>query len=195
MAKVGTAYVEVVPKLGGQGVSEVNKGMEKGVDGKGAGTKAGTGIIAGIKSTAVGVALGNILTKGVEAAVSGIKEIIGGAFNNYADYEQLVGGVDKLFGDASDRLQQYAAEAYKTSGMSANQYMETATSFSAAMIKSLGGDTMAAADMTDVAMRAISDNVNTFGSNAEDVQNAIMGLSRENYTMLDNLNHMGALAA
>lgn len=187
MAKVGTAYVEIVPKLGGQGVSEVNKGMEKGVDGKGAGAKAGGGIIAGIKSTAVGVALGNILTKGVEAAVGGIKEIVGGAFNNFADYEQLVGGVDKLFGDASGRLQEYAAEAYKTSGMSANQYMETATSFSAAMIKSLGGDTMAAADMTDVAMRAISDNVNTFGSNAEDVQNAIMGLSRDNFTMLDNL--------
>ena len=184
--EVGKAYVEIVPKLGGNGVKDIDKGLGA-VDGNGAGVKAGKGIIGGIKSTAVGVALGNILTKGVEAAVSGIKDVIGGAFNNYADYEQLVGGVDKLYGDASERLQQYASEAYKTSGMSANQYMETATSFSASLIKSLEGDTMAAADMTDVAMRAISDNVNTFGSNAEDVQNAIMGLSRENYTMLDNL--------
>lgn len=185
-AKVGTAYVEIVPKLDGSGIKAVDKDLGK-VDGKAAGDKAGRGIIEGVKSTALGVAVGNILTKGIEAAVGGIKDTIAGAFNNYADYEQLVGGVDKLFGDASDKLQAYAADAYKTSGMSANQYMETATSFSAAMINSLGGDVDAAADMTDVAMRAISDNVNTFGSNAEDVQNAIMGLSRENYSMLDNL--------
>lgn len=109
------------------------------------------------------------------------------AIESYADYEQLVGGVDKLYGDASAKLQGYAAEAYKTAGMSANEYMDTATQFSASLINSLGGDVNAAADMTDVAMRAMSDNVNVFGSNMEDVSNAFKGFSKENYSMLDNL--------
>lgn len=185
-SQVGVAYVEIVPKLGGSGVSGIESDLGK-VDGEKAGGKAGRGIVAGIKNTAIGVALGNILTKGVEAAVGGIKDTIAGAFNNYADYEQLVGGVDKLFGDASQRLQDYAAEAYKTSGVSANEYMQQVTSFSAALINDMGGDTMAAADMADVAMRLMSDNVNTFGSDAQSVQDAIMGLSRGNFTMLDNL--------
>lgn len=109
------------------------------------------------------------------------------AFDAYSSYEQLSGGVDKLFGNASEQLKQYAQEAYKTSGMSANQYMEQATSFSAALINSLGGDQQKAAEMTDVAMRAMSDNVNVFGSNMEDVQNAFQGFAKQNYTMLDNL--------
>lgn len=109
------------------------------------------------------------------------------AIESYADYEQLVGGVDKLYGDASAKLQGYAAEAYKTAGMSANEYMDTATQFSASLINSLGGDVNAAADMTDIAMRAMSDNVNVFGTNMEDVSNAFKGFSKENYSMLDNL--------
>lgn len=196
--QVGTAYVEVVPKLGGNGAADVGKQIESGIDGKAIGSKGGAGILAGFKASAVGVAVGNLISTGILSAVSaatdGIKAVIGGAFNNYADYEQLVGGVDKLFGDASQRLQDYAAEAYKTSGMSANQYMEQVTSFSAALINDLGGDTAAAADMADVAMRLMSDNVNTFGSDAESVQNAIMGLSRDNFTMLDNLD-LGGMAA
>lgn len=105
----------------------------------------------------------------------------------YASYEQLVGGVDKLYGSASKKVQEYAKEAYKTAGMSANQYMETATSFSASLINSLSGDVNKAAELTDVAMRAMSDNVNVFGSNMEDVQNAFQGFAKQNYTMLDNL--------
>ena len=149
--------------------------------------------VEGITSGAIarGVAMGNAMwdvTKQVAGAVSSAaKSVVGGAVEAYSTYEQMVGGVDKLFGDASGKLQQYAAQAYQTSGMSANQYMEQATSFSAALINSLGGDTARAADMADVAMRAMSDNVNVFGSNAEDVQNAIMGISRQNYTMVDNL--------
>lgn len=149
--------------------------------------------VEGITSGAIakGVAMGNAMwdvTKQVAGAVAGAaKSVVGGAVEAYSTYEQMVGGVDKLFGDASGKLQQYAAQAYQTSGMSANQYMEQATSFSAALINSLGGDTSRAADMADVAMRAMSDNVNVFGSNAEDVQNAIMGISRQNYTMVDNL--------
>lgn len=109
------------------------------------------------------------------------------AFESYAQYEQLVGGVDKLFGDASDKLQQYAQQAYATSGMSANEYMQQATSFSAALINSLGGDTAKAADQADVAMRAISDNVNTFGSDMESVTGAFQGFAKGQYNMLDNL--------
>ena len=149
--------------------------------------------VEGITSGAIarGVAMGNAMwdvTKQVAGAVSSAAQaVVGGSVQAYSAYEQMVGGVDKLFGDASGKLQAYAAQAYQTSGMSANQYMQTATSFSAALINSLGGDTAKAADMADVAMRAMSDNVNVFGSNADDVQNAIMGISRQNYTMIDNL--------
>ena len=121
------------------------------------------------------------------AAGAGVVAIGKSAVESYASYEQLVGGVDKLYQGASGKLQQYAQNAYKTAQMSANDYMEQATLFSAALINSLGGDVDKAADQTDKAMRLMSDNVNTFGSNAEDVQNAIQGLSRENFTMIDNL--------
>lgn len=149
--------------------------------------------VEGITSGAIarGVAMGNAMwdvTKQVAGAVaSAAKSVVGGAVEAYSTYEQMVGGVDKLFGDASGKLQQYAAQAYQTAGMSANQYMEQATGFSAALINSLGGDTARAADMADVAMRAMSDNVNTFGSNMTDVQNAFQGFAKQNYTMLDNL--------
>lgn len=149
--------------------------------------------VEGITSGAIarGVAMGNAMwdvTKQVAGAVaSAAQSVVGGAVEAYSTYEQMVGGVDKLFGDASGKLQQYAAQAYQTAGMSANQYMEQATGFSAALINSLGGDTSRAADMADVAMRAMSDNVNTFGSNMTDVQNAFQGFAKQNYTMLDNL--------
>lgn len=137
------------------------------------------------------------------------------AISSYAEYEQLVGGVSKLYGTAGQTLEEYAAsvgkttdevkdkyaslmqaeelmaknaqKAYMTAGMSANQYMETATGFSAALINSLGGDTVKAAELTDVAMRAMSDNVNTFGSSMDSVQMAFQGFAKQNYTMLDNL--------
>ena len=105
----------------------------------------------------------------------------------YANFEQLSGGVKKLYGDASDELMKYADDAYKTSGMSANQYMEQATQFSAALINSLEGDTSAAAKQTDVAMRAISDNFNTFGGDIQNVQNAFTGFAKGQFNMLDNL--------
>lgn len=121
------------------------------------------------------------------AGAAGAVAIGKSALDAYANYEQLVGGVDKLYGSASKKLQQYAQNAYKTSGMSANQYMETATQFSASMTSALGGNVQKSADQTDKAMRAISDNVNVFGSNMEDVTNAFKGFSKQNYTMLDNL--------
>lgn len=123
----------------------------------------------------------------VAAVGAGAVAIGKSALDAYASYEQLVGGVDKLYGDASGKLQAYASDAYRTAGMSANQYMEQATSFSSSLISSVGGDVQEAADLTDLAMRSISDNVNVFGSNMEDVQNAFQGFAKGNYDMLDNL--------
>ena len=126
-------------------------------------------------------------TAAVAAGTAAVGAFGAQAVKSYANYEQLVGGVDKLYGTASKKLQEYADKAYLSAGMSANAYMETATSFSAALIKSLDGDVDKAADMTDKAMRAMSDNVNVFGSDMASVQNAYQGFAKQNYTMLDNL--------
>lgn len=150
------------------------------------------------------------------AAAAGAAVAIGtAAVNSYAEQEQLWGGVQKLYGAAGMSLEEYAQsvgqsvdeakgkydelrqaeglvaqnaqQAFKTAGMSSNEYMETATQFSASLINSLSGDTVEAARQTDVAMRAISDNVNTFGSDMGSVSDAFKGFSKQNYTMLDNL--------
>lgn len=128
-------------------------------------------------------------------AATAITVITKKSLDAYANFEQLEGGVKKLYGNGAKELMNFANEAYRTSGMSANAYMETATSFSAALINSLGGDQKKAAKQTDVAMRAISDNYNTFGGDIENVKYAFQGFAKQNYTMLDNLNTMGALAA
>ena len=121
------------------------------------------------------------------ASVGAITKISKSALDAYANYEQLVGGIDKLFGKSSSTIIKNANKAYKTAGVSANKYMEQATSFSASLISSLNGDTQKAAKITDMAIRDMSDNVNVFGSNMEDIQRAYQGFSKQNYTMLDNL--------
>ena len=121
------------------------------------------------------------------ASVGAITKISKSALDAYANYEQLVGGVDKLFGKSSSTIIKNANKAYRTAGVSANKYMEQATSFSASLISSLNGDTQKAAKITDMAIRDMSDNVNVFGSNMEDIQRAYQGFSKQNYTMLDNL--------
>ena len=131
---------------------------------------AGKVAVAAISAAAV--AVGGLTKKSVEA---------------YAEYEQLAGGVKKLYGDASDELMRYAEQGYRTAGMSSNKYMELATSFSAALINSLDGDASKAAKQTDVAMRAIADNFNTFGGDIQNIQNAFQGFAKQNYAMLDNL--------
>ena len=109
------------------------------------------------------------------------------AVENYGEYEQLVGGVETLFKQSSDVVQQYAANAYKTAGMSANEYMETVTSFSASLLQSLDGDTAAAAEKADLAITDMSDNANKMGTSMESIQNAYQGFAKQNYTLLDNL--------
>ena len=109
------------------------------------------------------------------------------ALDAYSNYEQLVGGIDTLFKSSSAKMQQYAANAYQTAGISANRYMEISTSFAAALISSLGGNTEAAADMANTAITDMSDNANKMGTSLETVQEAYMSLSRGNYEMLDSL--------
>ena len=107
--------------------------------------------------------------------------------SSFADYEQLTGGVDTLFKDSSAAVQKYANDAYKTAGLSANNYMETVTNFSASLISSLKGDTAKAADYANSALVDMADNANKMGTNMTDIQNAYQGFAKQNYTMLDNL--------
>ena len=109
------------------------------------------------------------------------------AVENYGEYEQLVGGVETLFKSSADTVMQYAANAYQTAGMSANEYMTTVTAFSASLLQSMGGDTDAAAEKANLAITDMSDNANKMGSSMESIQNAYSGFARQNYTMLDNL--------
>lgn len=126
-------------------------------------------------------------TAAVGAAAAGITALTGAAVKNYAEYEQLVGGVDTLFKKSSKKVQKYASEAYKTAGMSANDYMENATAFSASLISSLGGDTEKAAEYANRAMVSMSDNSNKMGTSIESIVQTYQSLSRGNMAMLDNL--------
>lgn len=132
-------------------------------------------------------ALGKIGAAAVAAGVAAVAAVGKQALSAYADYEQLVGGVDTLFKESSAKVQEYAANAFKTAGLSANEYMETVTSFSASLLQSLGGDTEAAAKMADVAITDMSDNANKMGTDMASIQNAYQGFAKQNYTMLDNL--------
>jgi hypothetical protein len=126
-------------------------------------------------------------TAAVGAAAAGIVALTKAAVENYAEYEQLVGGVETLFKNSADIVQGYAANAYKTAGLSANEYMSTVTSFSASLLQSLGGDTKKAAEYADMAVSDMSDNANKMGTSMEMIQNAYQGFAKQNYTMLDNL--------
>ena len=123
----------------------------------------------------------------IGAASTGIAALTKSSIDGYAEYEQLVGGVETLFKQSADVVQQYAANAYKTAGMSANEYMETVTSFSASLLQSLDGDTNAAAEKANLAITDMSDNANKMGTSMEMIQNAYNGFAKQNYTMLDNL--------
>ena len=144
-------------------------------------TKVANGIKSGIGTIA------KVTAAGFTAAAAGVAAISKQAIESYADYEQLVGGVETLFKDSADKVQEYANEAFKTAGMSANEYMETVTGFSASLLQSLGGDTEKAADKANQALIDMSDNANKMGSDMESIKNAYAGFAKQNYTMLDNL--------
>ena len=119
----------------------------------------------------------------VAAAGTAIVAIGKQAIEQYAEYEQLVGGVETLFKQSSDTVMKYAENAYKTAGLSANKYMSTVTSFSASLLQSLGGDTEAAAKYADMAITDMSDNANKMGTSMEMIQNAYQGFAKQNYTI------------
>lgn len=145
----------------------------------------GRGFQAGLKS------LGSMAAKGlatITAAVgAGVVALGKQAVSAYADYEQLVGGVETLFKNSASLVEKYADNAFKTAGMSANTYMENVTSFSASLLQSLGGDTEAAAKVADMAITDMSDNANKMGTDMGRITDAYQGFAKQNYTMLDNL--------
>lgn len=138
--------------------------------------------------------LGDFITSGLKTVAGAVKQLgsvfltVGKeALDSYADYEQLVGGVETLFKDSSGIVENYANNAYKTAGLSANDYMETVTSFSASLLQSLDGDTAKAAEVSNMAVTDMADNANKMGTDMSSIQNAYQGFAKQNYTMLDNL--------
>lgn len=168
---------ELFVKIGAD-TTEANKGIDEvGQKTSGLGEKLKSGL-----ATA-----GKVAVAGVAAGATAIGALGTKAVAAYADYEQLVGGVETLFKDSQDQVMDYANNAYKTAGLSANEYMETVTSFSASLLQSLDGDTSAAADKANLAITDMSDNANKMGTNMTSIQNAYQGFAKSNYTMLDNL--------
>lgn len=144
-------------------------------------SKITQGLGKGLKTAA------KIGTAAVGAAAAGITALTTAAVNNYAEYEQLVGGVETLFKQSSDTVMGYAENAYKTAGLSANEYMSTVTSFSASLLQSLGGDTETAAEYANLAITDMADNANKMGSSIDTIQTAYAAFAKQNYTLLDNL--------
>ncbi len=196
-SSIAKAYVQIIPSAEGiKGKLSSILGSEAASAGKSAGQSSGNALISGLKSAmgsaskVVGTAFKAAAKAGVAglgAASAGIAAFSKKALDAYADYEQLVGGVETLFGSAAGTVMQYADQAFQSAGLSANDYMETVTSFSASLLQSLNNDTGKAAEYANQALVDMSDNANKMGSNMVDIQNAYQGFAKQNYTMLDNL--------
>lgn len=173
MPDIGTAYLQIVPSMDGVPGS-IRRGL--GGEADAAGVMAGGRISGKIKgalaAAGIGAALGAGLAKSIKTG---------------ANLEQAIGGIETLFKDSADEMIKNADNAFKTAGISANQYMEQATSFSASLLQSMDGDTQKAAKAADQAIIDMSDNANKMGTNIQDIQNAYQGFAKQNYTMLDNL--------
>ena len=167
------AYVQIIPSADGiSGKLTSLLGGEASAAGDSAGSKLGNGLVSKIK--------------GIVAA-AGIGKAISAALTEGADLQQSTGGIETLFKDSASTVIESAKNAYKTAGMSANEYMETVTSFSASLLQGLSGDTGKAASIADMALTDMSDNANKMGTDMELIQNAYQGFAKQNYTMLDNL--------
>lgn len=169
MSDIGKAYVQIVPSA---------KGLEGAISGQldgeatKAGQSAGTSIVSTIKKAFIAAGIG-------KALLSTLQE--GGKL------QQSLGGIETLFKDNAEKVKGYAKEAYRTTGLSANSYMENVTGFSASLLQSLGGDTKKAAETANMAMIDMADNSNKMGTSMEAIQNAYQGFAKQNYMMLDNL--------
>lgn len=187
--QLGKAYVQIVPSMQGL-ASELRRAFGDSMpDGHRFGSSLGGKVVSGFGSTIKkGFALAakaGIAT--ISAASAGIGAIVKSSASAYADYEQNIGGIETLFKDNADTIVKYASEAYKTAGISANDYMQNVTSFSASLLQGLGGDTAQAAEIANEAMVDMSDNANKMGTDISSIQNAYQGFAKQNYTMLDNL--------
>lgn len=182
--ELAKAYVQVIPTtedIGSNLKDAFNVPAQEA--GEEAGEKAGEGITSGI-----GGLIGKAALIGAVVAVGKkIGDTLKESINQYADFQQLTGGVETLFKDSADVVTQYAQEAFKTSGLSANEYMETVTGFSASLISSLDGDTAKAAELANQAIIDMSDNANKMGTDIEAIQNAYQGFAKGQFNMLDNL--------
>lgn len=176
-ATLGKAYIQIIPSMEGTG-SKISAFLNgEGVKaGNEAGEASGKSMMQSLKSTAVKL-----------ASTLAIGATIKKAFDIGADLEQQIGGVETLFAESSAIIRKYADDAYRTAGVSANEYMKNVTSFSASLLQGLGGDTAKAAEYANTAMVDMSDNANKFGTDIGAIQNAYQGFSKQNYTMLDNL--------
>lgn len=163
-----------------------SKPLDKGLNEAEAKTKAGLSKLgSAAKSAAIGAAAA--ISTAMASAAAHVTGLAAASINAYADFEQSVGGVETLFGEAAATVIENSTRAFETAGINANEYMQQATTFSATLIRSLGGDTQKAAELTDMAIQDMADNVNKLGTDMTMVQNAYAGLARGNATMLDNL--------
>lgn len=171
--ELAKAYVQIIPSaqgIGGQIKKELGGEVEPVAEETG--VSAGQKLFGAIKKIAAAAGIGKVIKDSIVAG---------------ADLEQSIGGIETLFKESADQVIANAKRAYQTAGMSANDYMELTTSFSASLLSSLGNDTAKAADVADMAMTDMSDNANKMGTNMEDIKNAYQGFAKQNYTMLDNL--------
>ena len=171
--ELGKAYVQIIPSAKGiSGMIQKEMGGEVASAGVSAGESLGSKMVGALKAVVV---------------AAGIGKVIGSALSEGAALQQSLGGIETLFKDSADKVKGFANEAYKTTGLSANKYMENVTGFSASLLQSLGGDTNKAAETANMAMIDMSDNANKMGTSMESIQVAYQGFAKQNYTMLDNL--------
>lgn len=180
LRKVETVFKDIKSKI-----SEMKDNMPPAVKGLGRIVSA-AGKLAKITFKATVASMAALGTTAV-AVGKGIAKAVKASIEGFGDYEQLVGGVETLFKSSSNEVVKYANNAYKTAGLTANEYMETVTSFSASLLQSLNGDTAKAAQVADMAITDMSDNANKMGTDMSSIQNAYQGFAKRNYTMLDNL--------
>ena len=179
--ELAKAYVQIIPTTKGI-KSEIGKELGEEVEnagdeaGKKGGENAGVSFAKKMMKIIAAAEIGKKVVEGIKASVE-----VGAAL------EQSIGGIETLFKESSDTMIQYANNAFRTCGLSANDYMETTTSFAASLLSSVGGDTAKAAELSNNALIAMSDNANKMGTNMQDIQNAYQGFAKQNYTMLDNL--------
>ena len=181
--KLATAYVQILPST-----KDMKGNLTQALNGEaGSAGKSAGGVFSGTFGKVL-KGSGALLAGGVATATASIVGLSKASIDAYADFEQLEGGIQTLFKDDWGIVAKNASQAFKTSGMSANEYMETVTSFSASLIQSVGGDTLKASQQADKALVMMSDNANKMGTSLESIQNAFRGFAKQNYTMLDNLS-------